>query len=99
MFNEKIEPEKFENWKCIYETSLESEARLVQAYLQDQGHTCEVLSKKDSAYTVNFGDLSALFVYVPADQADEAEAALQEWKDGKTDYKGDGGEDPEKEVD
>lgn len=90
MFNEKLSPDKIDDWKCIYETSMESEARLVQAYLQDQGLTCEVLSKKDSAYNVNFGDLSAIFLYVPSEEVSDAEKALKEWKDGTIDF-----EDPE----
>lgn len=90
MFSDKMKPDEVDNWKCVYETSIESEARLVQAFLKDQGLECEVLSKKDSAYTVNFGDLSALFVYVPADQADKAFKALEEWKAGKIDYEGKG---------
>ncbi len=97
MFNEKIQPDNIENWKCVYETSIESEARLVQAFLKDQGLECEVLSKKDSAYTVNFGDLSALFVYVPAEQADDAYKALEEWKQGKIDYEGKGDPDDDDE--
>ncbi len=90
MFSEKIKPDNVDDWTCVYETSIESEARLVQAFLQDYGLTCEVLSKKDSAYTVNFGDLSALFVYVPTDQAADAKKALEEWKEGKIDYEGKG---------
>ncbi|MFO8030044.1 MAG: DUF2007 domain-containing protein [Cyclonatronaceae bacterium] len=97
MFNEKIKPDEVENWECVYETSIESEAGLVQAFLKDQGLECEVLSKKDSAYTVNFGDLSALFVYVPAEQADDARKALSEWKDGKIDYEGKGRSEEEDE--
>ena len=97
MFNEKIKPDDVNNWKCVYETSIESEARLVQAFLKDQGLECEVLSKKDSAYSVNFGDLSALFVYVPTDQADDAQKALDEWKKGNIDYEGKGEPDDEDE--
>jgi len=90
MINKQIRPDEVDDWKCVYETSIESEAGLVQAYLLDQGLTCEILSKKDSAYTVNFGDLSAIFVYVPNDQSKKAEKALKEWKDGKIDYEGKG---------
>ncbi len=97
MFNEKIKPDNVDNWKCVYETSIESEASLVKAFLKDQGLECEVLSKKDSAYTVNFGDLSALFVYVPADQAGKAVEALEEWKEGKIDYEGKGEPDEDDE--
>ncbi len=93
MFSDKMKPDNVDDWTCVYETSIESEARLVQAFLLDQGLTCEVLSKKDSAYTVTFGDLSSLFVYVPEDQATDAKSALNEWKEGKIDYEGKG--DPE----
>ncbi len=96
MFNKKIEPDKIEDWICVYETSVESEARLVQAFLRDQGITCEVLSKKDSAYNVNFGELSSLFLYVPKDQAKDAESSLAEWKKGniKIDVDDETGSDP-----
>jgi len=97
MFSDKIKPDEVDNWKCVYETSIESEAGLVKAFLKDQGLECEVLSKKDSAYTVNFGDLSALFVYVPAEQADDALKALEEWKAGKIDYEGKGEPDEDDE--
>ncbi len=82
MFSDKIKPDNVDDWKCVYETSIESEAGLVSGFLQNRGITCEILSKKDSAYTVNFGDLSAIFVYVPTDQAGEAEKALDDWKKG-----------------
>lgn len=83
MFNKKITPDEIENWKCIYETSIESEAQLVHGFLQDQGLTCEILSKKDTAYNVSFGDLSAIYLYVPLDQVDDAEKSLKEWQEGK----------------
>ncbi len=88
MFNKKIEPDKVDDWKCVYETSVESEAGLVEAFLRDHDIDCQRLSKKDTAYNVNFGDLSALYIYVPSDQSDAAEKALNEWKEGKI-YKGD----------
>lgn len=89
MFNKKIKPDDFRDWKCVYETSVESEAGLVSAYLKDCGIDCEILSKKDTAYNVNFGDLSAMYLYVPIDQAKEAQNALQEWKEGKIYEEGD----------
>ncbi len=85
MFRDKIRPEEFSDWKCIYETSIESEARLVQAFLQNSGLKCEVLSKKDSAFSSSFGHLSSLFVYVAAGQEEEAGRLLEEWKSGATD--------------
>lgn len=85
MFRKKIKPDNIENWKCIYETSIESEAGLVEIFLQNRGIDCQILSKKDTAYNVTFGDLSALYIYVPEAQAGEAEKAIAEWKEGKID--------------
>lgn len=83
MFNKKITPDTVDDWKCVYQTSIESEARLVKAFLQNENLICEILSKKDTAYNVTFGDLSALFVYVPTDQAKKAEKLIQKWKKGE----------------
>ncbi|MDG5768000.1 DUF2007 domain-containing protein [Balneolales bacterium ANBcel1] len=85
MFNNKISPDKIEDWTCVYETSIESEAGLVHGFLENRDIPCEILSKKDSAYTVNFGDLSAIFLYVPREHAEDAQKALNEWKEGKID--------------
>ncbi len=85
MFNDKLTPDKIDDWNCVYETSIESEAGLVKGFLSNRGIPCEILSKKDSAYTVNFGDLSAIFLYVPKEHAEDAEKALKEWKDGEID--------------
>lgn len=97
MLKDKIRPDEFDDWKCVYETSIESEANLVHEYLQDQGVSCQILSKKDSSFNVNFGDLSLIFVYVPENEVRKAEKALKEWKDGKIDYEGKG--DPETDSD
>ncbi|MEX0680593.1 MAG: hypothetical protein WD097_04355 [Balneolales bacterium] len=88
MFNKKVRPDNIDNWICIYETSNETEARLVEAFIRNLGMECELLSKKDSAYSVNFGDLSALFIYVPHDKAEEAKKSLKQWKEGKIKFKG-----------
>ena len=84
MFKDK-QPPQFEDWICVYETSLEHDANMVKSYLGHRNITCQILSKKDSNFDVSFGDLSIIYVYVPKDEEDEAQGAIKEWQDGLTD--------------
>lgn len=84
MINDK-QPPRFDDWVCIYETSLEHDANMVKSFLSHRDITTQILSKKDSNFDVNFGDLSIIYIYVPMDEEDEARSAIQEWQDGTTD--------------
>lgn len=83
MFHKELGPDHIQDWTCVWKTGVESEAGLVRAFLQNRGFDSRILSKKDSAYTVNFGDLSAIFVYVPEAEASEAKKAIEEWEKGE----------------
>ena len=83
MFHKELGPDRIQDWTCVWQTGVESEAGLVQAFLQNRGFDSRILSKKDSAYTVNFGDLSAIFIYVPDAEAAEALQAIEEWEKGE----------------
>lgn len=83
MFHKELGPDRIQEWTCVWQTGVESEAGLVQAFLQNRGFDSRILSKKDSAYTVNFGDLSAIFIYVPDTEAEEAKKAIEEWEKGE----------------
>ncbi len=82
MFN-KPTPDEIKNWVCVHETTMEHDAQMVRNYLRDQEIPCEILSKKDSSYLVNFGDLSVIYVYVHADFEEQAKKAMKEWQDGE----------------
>ncbi|MEX0773596.1 MAG: hypothetical protein WEB89_01660 [Balneolales bacterium] len=84
MFKEK-QPPQFDDWVCVYETSLEYDAKMVKSYLSHRDLTARILSKKDSNFDVNFGDLSIIYIYVPLDEEDDARLAIKEWQDGLTD--------------
>lgn len=83
MLNRKITPDEFEDWKCIYETNNEHSANLLKGLMQSQKIPCEILSKKDSAYQVNLGDLSLIFVYVPKDHEKDARQVIADWEEGR----------------
>ncbi|MEX0907638.1 MAG: DUF2007 domain-containing protein [Gemmatimonadota bacterium] len=55
-----------EGWAQVYTTSDSVEADLIRENLQSEGIDSEVLSQKDSTFTVDFGDLSPIRVLVPA---------------------------------
>ncbi len=78
MFDKKFSPDEIKNWTCVFETSKSFEAEMMKNFLSDQGIPCEILSKKDNVYTVNFSDLSVIYVYVPDENAEAAQKAIAE---------------------
>lgn len=75
MFNNTRAPE-IEGWVCLAHTASDLEAQMMQNFLQSQEIECQILSKRDSAYSLNVGDMAHVFVYVPVAMADEAREAL-----------------------
>lgn len=84
MFNSP-NPDAIEGWICIYETSTEYEAQLIKNYLTDREIDCNILSKHDSAFDLNVGDLSVIFLYVPQEMEKKAKEAIDEWQEGRSD--------------
>jgi hypothetical protein len=81
MFKDQ-KPDSIENWECVYETGTNYDAEMVKNYFADQGVDSQILSKRDSAYNMNVGQMSMVYVYVPKDQVKAAEKALDDWKNG-----------------
>ncbi|MCH8495235.1 MAG: DUF2007 domain-containing protein [Balneolales bacterium] len=81
MFKDQ-EPNKIENWTCVYQTGTEYDAEMVKNYFADQEIDSQILSKRDRAYNMNIGQMSMVYVYVPNDQVKNAEKALDDWKNG-----------------
>ncbi len=97
MFN-KNRPDDVENWVCIYETTTEYDANLAKSYLESREIDVRIISKRDSAFDLNIGDLALIYVYVTKGQEDEAHEAMREWKSGESDL-GDGDEENENKND
>lgn len=81
MFNSPT-PDTIEGWICIYETSTEYESQLIKNYLNSRDIECQILSKHDSAFDLNVGDMSVIFLYVPKEMEKEAREAIDEWQKG-----------------
>lgn len=72
------EPNKIKNWVCILERGTEYEVALAKSYLSNLGIPSNILSKRDSSYSLNIGEMSMVFLYVPAEFEKKARKALIE---------------------
>ncbi|MGH7506216.1 MAG: double zinc ribbon domain-containing protein [Longimicrobiales bacterium] len=63
-------------WAQVYSVADDVEADLIRENLQSEGIDAEVLSQKDHALTVDFGDLSQIRLLVPAYEYDRARQVI-----------------------
>ena len=77
-------PNLVEGWICVYSTNTEVDAALISNYLSSCEIENQILSKRDSAYNLNVGDMSNVYVYVPQELEDATMNALKEWEAGET---------------
>ncbi len=67
-----------ENWVCVMEAGTEYEIELAKNYLTDQNIPANILSKRDSAYSLNVGEMALVYLYVPREFEEEAREALED---------------------
>lgn len=71
-------PNDIENWVCVMERGTEYEVEIAKSYLADMEIPANILSKRDSAISVNVGDMALVYLYVPREYAEQAREALAE---------------------
>ncbi|MDR8393085.1 DUF2007 domain-containing protein [Aliifodinibius sp. S!AR15-10] len=71
-------PSDINNWVCILERSVEYEVELVKGYLANRNIPSNILSKRDSAYSLTVGETALVYLYVPKEYEEEARRALEE---------------------
>ncbi|MFH5831793.1 putative signal transducing protein [Halalkalibaculum sp. DA3122] len=71
-------PSDINNWVCILERSTEYEVELVKGYLSNRNIPSNILSKRDSAYSLTVGETALVYLYVPQEYEEEAREALEE---------------------
>lgn len=74
-------PNKIDNWICLLERGTEYEVQLIKSYLDNLQIPSNILSKRDSSFTQNFGELSRVYLYVPKEFEKSARKALDELKE------------------
>lgn len=71
-------PNKIKNWVCILERGTEYEVELAKHYLATLKIPSNILSKRDSAYSLNIGEMSMVYLYVPEEFEKKARKALSD---------------------
>jgi len=90
-------PNKFENWVCILERGTEYEVQMAKNYLNSLQIPSNILSKRDRSYSLNIGEMSMVYLYVPNEFEEEAREALEELDDTVEDNEEDEDQDEEDE--
>lgn len=80
------EPNKIKNWVCILERGTEYEVELAKNYLSNLKIPSNILSKRDSSYSLNVGEMSMVYLYVPKEFEKKAQQALAELNDQEDDF-------------
>lgn len=80
------EPNKINNWVCILERGTEYEVELAKNYLSNLKIPSNILSKRDSSYNFNFGEMSMVYLYVPKEFEKKAREALAELNEQDDDF-------------
>lgn len=73
-------PNEIENWVCVMERGTEYEVEIAKNYLSDHDIPSNILSKRDSAISVNVGEMALVYLYVPKEYEEEAKKALEEFE-------------------
>ncbi len=84
------DPNKIENWTCVMQRNTEIEVEMAKNYLSNLQIPSNILSKRDSAYSLTVGEMAIVYLYVPDEYEEEAREALKEWEEA--DQQGEGEE-------
>lgn len=71
-------PNEIENWVCVMERGAPYEIESAKNYLANLEIPSNILSKRDSAFSLNIGDTAIVYLYVPKEYEEQAREALQE---------------------
>lgn len=78
-------PNKVDNWVCVLERGTEYEIELAKSYLASLKIPSNILSKRDSSYSLNFGGMSMVYLYVPKEFEKKARKALDKLVESEQD--------------
>lgn len=78
-------PNDIENWACVMERGTEYEIEMAKDYLANLEIPSNILSKRDSSFNLNVGDMALVYLYVPKEYENRARKALAEWEGADSD--------------
>lgn len=76
LFND-ISPNDIENWVCVMEGGNEYDIGLAKTYLSSLKIPSNILSKRDSAYSLTVGEMALVYLYVPEEFETKARTVLE----------------------
>lgn len=79
-------PDDIDNWACVMESGTEYEIEMAKNFLSDRDIPSNILSKHDSSFNLNVGDMAMTYLYVPKEYEEEAREALAEWDTPEGDF-------------
>lgn len=71
------EANEIEDWVCVFERGTEYEVESAKNYLSNMDIPSQILSKRDSAFSLNIGDTALVYLYVPKDYEQQAREAIE----------------------
>lgn len=77
----RSKPNKIDNWVCVMERNIEFEVEMAKNYLANRRIPSNILNKRDSAHSLNIGEMSLIYLYVPKEFEKRARKALAEFQD------------------
>ena len=65
-------PNEIRDWTCILESTQEFEVNLCHNFLKDNDIPSQILSKRDTAYSLVVGEMALMYLYVPNEYSEQA---------------------------
>lgn len=81
IFSQRQRADNIDNWVCVMESNAQFEVEMAKNYLSNQRIPSNILSKRDSAHSLNIGEMSLIFLYVPVEFEKKARRALAEFQE------------------
>lgn len=75
-FSDSPKPNEIDNWVCVLEGSTDLEIEMAKNYLSNLKIPSNILSKRDSAYSLNVSEMAMVYLYVPKEFEEKARKAL-----------------------
>ena len=85
-FSDSPKPNDIDNWVCVMEASTDLEVEMAKNYLSNLKIPSNILSKRDSAYSLTVGEMAIVYLYVPIEYKDKAIKALKDLENENPDF-------------
>ncbi len=85
-FSDSPKPNEIDNWVCVLEGSTDLEIEMAKNYLSNLKIPSNILSKRDSAYSLNVSEMAMVYLYVPVEFEAKARKALAKLEEENPDF-------------